>query len=331
VQELQAIGDQQILARLEQVAPQLEPWMRTAVAVYAGWERQVAALNEQRDAVGKRTEDEKQENYSLSQVGLPDEFMAHTMVDEVVAKQAGSTARMNEIGTPLGMARSITEVEGATSPSGKSPKSSSGSPKGKPATPAHKSSLLAPEIVAMNEQTLALLTSQVQAREAEMKHMTKNVSRILQHKLVYPQENGGNLSFDDAERLLAALSSKDSARQELKVLQKEVMAMRPAEDARKTFHVKKDQLLSIRDLLGYLRQAKSLGDPLYPAHPASPSASSRPGSSWRDLARPKSSASQSPVSPVRRTGTPASPTNPMSPPASPTPGRRQQPVKLGFF
>ena len=59
--------------------------------------------------------------------------------------------------------------------------------------------------------------TEVQAREAEMKHMTKNVSRILQHKLVYPQENGGNLSFDDAERLLAALSSKDSARQELKV------------------------------------------------------------------------------------------------------------------
>ena len=47
---------------------------------------------------------------SLVEVGLPDEFMAHTMVDEVVAKQAGSSREMARIGTPLGMARSITEV-----------------------------------------------------------------------------------------------------------------------------------------------------------------------------------------------------------------------------
>merc|ERR1719359_407511 len=44
VSELQAIGDEKVMERLDAAAPQLEPWMRKAIAVYATLEREVKDL-----------------------------------------------------------------------------------------------------------------------------------------------------------------------------------------------------------------------------------------------------------------------------------------------
>jgi len=129
-----------------------------------------------------------------------------------------------------------------------------------------------------------------------MNTMRKNFSHVLQHRIIHGREDGGKLSFNEAERVLAALSTKDFARAELKNLQKAVMAARPLEENRKTFHVTQNHLRSIRDPLGYLRQTKSISNPL-PQRP---------------------STSHSASSPNLRIGTPASPTRPKSTPASPT-------------
>merc|ERR1719311_270924 len=55
ISELQIIGDEHVMSRLEAVAPHLEPWMRKAIAIYASWEREVSELTAEREAVGRRT------------------------------------------------------------------------------------------------------------------------------------------------------------------------------------------------------------------------------------------------------------------------------------
>jgi hypothetical protein len=312
VSELQTIGDEHVMARLEAVAPHLEPWMRKAIAIYASWEREVSELTAEREAVGRRAVDSEAQaqQFMLMEVGLPDELKAPLLVEDVLKTQAGTVARMNFLGTPVSAVTPITSTENPAMQNSKSsPRDLTRSGTRSDGSSPLKSMFLEPDVVALNEQYLSELAEKVSARQGDMQTMRRNFSHILQHRLVHGREGGGKLSFNEAERLLAALSTKDYARAELKVLQKAVMAARPSEEARATFHVSQDHLRSMRDPLGYLRAAKAISNPL-PRRP---------------------STSQSASSPTLRLGTPASPTRPKSTPASPTTMRAASVPGRGYF
>merc|ERR1719421_1893994 len=246
----------------------------------------------------------------LAEVGLPDELKAPILVEDVLKTQAGTVARMNFLGTPVSAVTPITSTEsGVMQINSKSTPRDSRSGTRSDASSPHKAMFLEPDLFAMNEQYLSELAEKVSARQGDMHTMRRNFSHILQHRLVHGREGGGKLSFNEAERLLAALSTKDYARAELKVLQKAVMAARPSEEARATFHVSQDHLRSMRDPLGYLRQAKAISNPL-PRRPTT---------------------SQSASSPNLRLGTPASPTRPKSTPVSPTHMRSASVPGRGYF
>jgi hypothetical protein len=302
VSELQTIGDEHVMARLEAVAPHLEPWMRKAIAIYASWEREVAELTAEREAVGRRAvdSDAQTQQFMLAEVGLPDELKAGLLVEDILRKDSGTVARMNFLGTPVS---AVTPI--STEGTAMQPRESRLTARPPDFASAHKAMFLEPDVVALNEQYLSELAEKVSARQGEMHTMRRTFSHILQHSLVHGREGGGKLSFNEAERLLAALSTKDYARAELKILQKAVMAARPSEEARTTFHVSQDHLRSMRDPLGYLRQAKSISSPL-PRRPAT-------------------------SSPNLRLGTPASPTRPKSTPASPTKMRAASVPGRGYF
>jgi hypothetical protein len=305
VSELQSIGDDQVMARLEAVAPHLEPWMRKAITIYAFWEREVQELTLEREMLGRRTLTEdaqaRTQQYQLTEVGKPDDMHAYVLVDNVVRSKAGTTARMEILGTPV---TAVTPIDRPFTPSRTGSKQDAHSPTRSRAsmtgTPNSFAQSMDPEMAAMNEAYLSELTTKVTSRQGEMQTMRKNFSSILQHRLVHGID-GNKLTFDEAERLLAALSTKDYARKELKVLQHAVLAARPAEDARVTFKVSQEHLRSMRDPLGYLRQSKSISNPL-----------TRSSS----LPSPPPSRAGTPASPTRA-GTPASPTRPKSTPHSP--------------
>jgi uncharacterized protein YukE len=292
ISELQIIGDEHVMSRLEAVAPHLEPWMRKAIAIYASWEREVSELTAEREAVGRRTAGNdgqpQAQQFMLSEVGLPDELKAPVLCEDAVKTMAGTVHRMNVLGTPLSSVKAIESPESPATPSRAA--AMQASPDGP------RQCLLDSDVVALNEKYLSELAEKVTSRQGDMNTMRKNFSHVLQHRIIHGREDGGKLSFNEAERVLAALSTKDFARAELKNLQKAVMAARPLEENRKTFHVTQNHLRSIRDPLGYLRQTKSISNPL-PQRP---------------------STSHSASSPNLRVGTPASPTRPKSTPASPT-------------
>jgi len=282
VNELQAIGDEKVMERLDAAAPQLEPWMRKAVAVYATLEREVKDLQATaHDVVTRRG------NLDITDCVDPREALDHhatRLIEGAVLKTAGvhhlSTGTTN-------VAQVHANVQHGSG--------------GSPSRGTRAEELLRPTAPTSGELEqlegyLSGLHSKVGARQEEMQKMRKNFSTILQYRLVHGEPTGGlsgltksahtasSLTFEEAEKLLATLSTKDYARTELKSLQRAVMAARPHEDLRKTFHVSVDHLRQIRDPLGYVKQSKQMaatiqhGDGRSWSRAGTPSGGSRPQS-----------------------------------------------------